>query len=541
MPSIVPRRLITAISNICHAVTYPQFTPLRATFWLQVPPCGTVLLLLVYLAFVLALEFIKNDVAGAQYWTSLGIRAGWLAIAQMPLLILLAGKNNLIGLVTGSSYGRLNILHRWVSRTILLMVALHVGYQNYGWTKYGVRSLEWSTDTCVPTGFAAFALLLWLNLSTLAPIRNFSYEVFVLQHLVTFFGFIIAIMYHLPSTALETRIYIWIPIGLFLFDRLLRTARLAWNNPRAGRATVVSMGGEVTKIRVRDSRVRKWGPGSYVLLSIPRYGVFQSHPATIASTPASHDGDLLFLLKAHKGFTKNLLSTPNISTMSLPSGATDEKAQVLQECHRAFVDGPYGATQGDFAAFDTVLLIAGSTGITFVLSIVLDLAARVCSQKLALRRLELVWAVKRQLHTSWVSDELKNAFTSLQAAGVETRLRLFVTCDGRVTERASGSKGSGCYCDASTRQMCCCEDLNAILRPDTALQTDGETRLHFASVDYCRPDMDLVLRALLPQAQGELGVAVCGPLGLSTAVRNTVARSVKGTNSIYLHVEGFGW
>ncbi|TKA64962.1 hypothetical protein B0A55_09905 [Friedmanniomyces simplex] len=394
----VPGRLVTAIRNLYRATTYPQITPSRAQFWIQMPPLGTLILLLGYLGFVLALEFINNDVPGAQYWTSRGIRAGWLAIAQIPLLILLAGKNNLIGLVTGLSYERLNILHRWVSRSVLLMAILHVGYQNVGWSKYEVASLEWSTDICPPTGLAAFALLLWLNISTLAPFRNFCYEFFVFQHLLTFFGFIIAIMYHLPSTALETRTYIWVPIALYLFDRLVRTARLVWNNSRSGSTTVVPIDCEVTKIRVRGSRVRKWAPGSFVLLSMPHYGVAQSHPATIASTRESHEGDLVFLLRARNGFTKNLLSSPGMSSTSLVADSEKGKAQSLGGSHRAFIDGPYGGMQGDFAAFDTVLLVAGSTGITFALSILLDLAARAGKQKLPLRRLELVWAVKRSRH-----------------------------------------------------------------------------------------------------------------------------------------------
>jgi ferric-chelate reductase len=37
-----------------------------------------------------------------------------------------------------------------------------------------------------------------MNVSTLAPIRNWRYEFFVIQHLITFFGFIIAVMIHIP-------------------------------------------------------------------------------------------------------------------------------------------------------------------------------------------------------------------------------------------------------------------------------------------------------------------------------------------------------
>ena len=56
-------------------------------------------------------------------------------------------------------------------------------------------------------GIAAFALLLWMNLTTAAPMRWFNYEFFVVQHIITFFGFIIATMMHLPSTALTSRAF----------------------------------------------------------------------------------------------------------------------------------------------------------------------------------------------------------------------------------------------------------------------------------------------------------------------------------------------
>ncbi|KAK0945061.1 ferric-chelate reductase Frp1 [Friedmanniomyces endolithicus] len=522
-------RLGASIRSLCCVATYPQFTPSRAQSWFQLPPLGTLILLGGYFGFILALEYSNNDVPGAQYWTSLGVRAGWLAVAQVPLLILLAGKNNLIGLATGLSYERLNILHRWSSRGTLLMAVLHVGYQNAGWNQYGISSLEWSTDTCPPTGMGAFALLLWLNVSTLAPFRNFGYEFFVFQHLLTFFGFIIAIMLHLPSTALETRTYIWIPIGLYLFDRLVRTALIGWNNSRRMSTTVVPIDGEVTKICVSGSRVRKWGPGSFVLLSIPHYGIGQSHPATIASTPESHSGDLVFLLKARKGFTKKLLSSASASNFTLVTSSGDKNAHAKGESHRAFIDGPYGGTQGDFAAYDTVLLVAGSTGITYVLSILLDLATRASKQKLPLRRLELVWAVKRSLQSTWFSEEIEGAFTSLQAAGIEANLRIFVTGNDAFRDSAHSSGLSG-------------DD--GINLPEYTQEPRQEAqksaKISCATVVTGRPAMKAIVPDLALQAQGELGVAVCGPLGLSTAVRNTVAVSMV-KRPIYLHVEGFGW
>jgi len=171
-------RWFATLTALAREATYLQITPTRKFLWLRVPPMGIVLLLLTYLAFVLALEFVNDNVKGAQYWQARGVRAGWLAVAQVPLLILLVGRNNLITLTTGVSYERLNVLHRWTSRVMLLLAIFHFGFQSRAWSRYGVMKLEWTTDDCPPSGIAAFAVLLWMNLSTLAPFRYWSYEFF---------------------------------------------------------------------------------------------------------------------------------------------------------------------------------------------------------------------------------------------------------------------------------------------------------------------------------------------------------------------------
>jgi ferric-chelate reductase len=583
-------KCVATVTAIFRESTYPQWTLVRSAFWLKVPPLGTILVLLAYLAFILALEFINNDIPGAQHYAALGVRAGWLAIAQMPLLILLAGKNNLVGLVTGVSYERLNVFHRWVSRGLLLLATLHFGYQNYGWAQYGLRKLEWSTDTCPPTGIAAYALLLWMNLSTIAPFRHLSYEFFVVQHLLTFFGFIIAIMKHLPSTALYTRVYIYIPIALFLVDRIIRSLRWAANNFSPGRATLSAIDRNgVTKIRIRNPHIKKWTPGSFVLLSIPRFGFAQSHPATIASTPTSHNGDLVFLLRSHSGFTKRIMNSCSGTALSqnksTKSDTTQSPAsQPQQKAYRAFIDGPYGASHADFASFDTVVLIAGSTGMTFILPILLDISHRASelNQKLPVHRTEVIWMVKSSSCTAWVSEELQGAFDKLREVGVEIDIKVHVTCDERLTDSEDASlgkeEGCQCQCDKSLGPCCCItpasdsdgeieaerptpsnekdastspstKDQTLIPPPTIKEKTPKTGKLDCATMSSGRPDFQAVLWDLLDKAEGETGIAVCGPLGLSTAIRSAVVcisdqRAVhKGTGAqgIYLHVEGFCW
>ncbi|RFU35937.1 hypothetical protein B7463_g331, partial [Scytalidium lignicola] len=564
-PSNFVTSSIACITAIFREATYIQYVPEKRWSWFKLPPAGTIMLVVSYFAWVILLEFVNNDVEGAQHYTSLAVRAAWLAIAQVPLLVLLAGKNNLIGLVSGISYERLNVIHRWSARVLLFLVTLHVIFLHLSWNAYYLGPLEYATDSCIPTGWATYAILLWINLSTLSPFRNFSYEFFVIQHIITFFGFIIAIMMHLPSTAYYTRTYIYIPIALYCIDRLVRSIRFAWNNARPARATLTALDGGVTRVVVKSEAIQKWNPGSHVFLSIPKFGPGQSHPASIASIPGSHDNDLVFLLKSRQGFTSRILKSATTSSTSLLSQKED-----------ALIDGPYGNSHADFASFDTVLLIAGSTGVTFTLPILLDLALRVQKAKLPVKRIVFLWVVKNTSWTSWISKELESASKALLAVGIELSIRIHVTCDDKFTstDETGDEKQRGCACDKSLGPCCCInvndgdddnnesvnsekavdrKDLNiTIQRKESASSISSGKR---SSVLPCavfysgRPDFDPLLWDLLEQAEGETGVGVCGPLGLSGAVRGTVVRCSderavhKGTGAegIYLHSECFDW
>lgn len=570
VPTNVFSKWLACLTAIGREATYPQCTPTSSS-WIKVPPVGVITLLVLYLAFVIALEFIDNNLAGAQHFTSLGIRAAWLTIAQVPLLILLAGKNNLIGFFAGTSYERLQVFHRWGARIMLVLATLHLIFIHLSWNAYDLGPLEYSTDSCIPTGWATYAVLLWLNISTVGPIRNLFYEFFVVQHVLSWFGFVIAVIWHLPSTAYYTRVYVFIAIGLYIVDRLIRTARYAYHNARPATATLSQMSGGVTKICVKSQQIKGWTPGAHVLLSIPKLGPGQSHPATIASIPSSHGGDLVFLLKSRQGFTRRIHQSAVDSSTSLLRPEKAANAVADQETHLALIDGPYGSTGADFAGFDSVLLIAGSTGCTFTLPILLDLASRATSPgKLPVERIQFLWVVKNATCASWISSELEEAFHKLTTAGLEVEIRIHVTCDDGFTGVVSGDQKleeCHCECDKSLGPCCCVSPAEGNESPgleeyekrggDVAHTSPSalsgkqirSSILKGATFESGRPDIYRIVSSVLELADGETGVAVCGPLGLNSTVRTTVARlsderavyKGSGAQGVFLHAECFGW
>ncbi|KAI9679713.1 MAG: hypothetical protein M1822_007319 [Bathelium mastoideum] len=528
---------VSTLTAVTREASYLQITPDSISSYFIIPPFGTIAVILLYFGFLLALEFTNNNYPGAQHDQALGLRAGWLAVAQVPLLILLAGKVNIIGLVSGVSYERLNVYHRWVARGLLLLASMHFGFQSRGWNNFGLIQLEWDTDTCPPTGMAAYALLLWMNLTTLAPFRKMSYKFFVVQHILVFIGFIVALMEHLPSTALYSRVYVWIPIGFYLFDRTVRSIWYLWNNASSIKTRMQPLDNTAVKLRISSKNIKTWSPGSHFRLRFPRFGFWHTHPAGVLSMPSSHDGDLVFILKARGWLTRRLLQRAELFSSS---EATKESGS--EPTCTTLVGGPYASSHSDFAAFDTLLLIAGGSGVTFTLSTLLDLAHRATLQKLPLRTVDFVWIVKEPSWVSWIAEELKMAYHQLHEAGIEIRIQVFLTCATLPARPQLVEEKDTLHC---TRERSGAES------PTHSVEREGAFD-HLAAahpsvpIEYrsSRPKVVNILASRIETAKGESAVGVCGPMSLRTAVRTAVVRLSderavhKGTGAqgIYLHV-----
>lgn len=347
---------------------------------------------------------------------------------------------------------------------------------------------------------------------------------------------------------------------------------------RPAKSVLESLPGDVTKVQITSSRIKQWSPGQHVFLSLPKLGLGQSHPATILSIPSSHENKLVFILRAHKGFTQRLLQSAKSSSTDLsPVGRDKEGAirqdtlEIKEEEYVSLISGPYGGSHSDFAAFDTVFLIAGSTGVTFTLPILLDIAARSANHKLPVRKVLFAWVIRTIQCIEWISNELQQATKLLADNGVEIEVRLFVTCE--VDSGEKSTKKAGCKC-RNVEGPCCCSDLgtevpkatsntfNTASSDDPDIESSQSVRLRqsqagtstslplaYTTVASGRPQLKVLLWDLLDHAQGETGVAVCGPSGLVRNVRNTVATvseqrgSSKGTGAegVYLHAESFAW
>ena len=249
--------------------------------------------------------------------------------------------------------------------------------------------------------------------------------------------------------------------------------------------------------------------------------------------------------------------------MDTRKAAEAEPVANKNSTHLAFIDGPYGGTHLDFASFNTVILIAGSTGVTFTLPVLMDISSRAQRTKLPIREVVFVWAVKTAGCKNWIANELRQAEEALVVAGVGLVVRIHVTADEGFVEASEGdgSGSQGCQCEGE----CSCisnsppasssenNDKTKIReieekKPESIAhqKQDGnppiyQSRTPNTTIQAGRPNIHAILTEIQSRATGEMGVAVCGPVGLAASTRRSVASLEGKRKGIYLHAESFGW
>jgi hypothetical protein len=280
----------------------------------RIPSVGRVSLVLANGITLVVLCLYGLDLTGRFTKEDVAFRCGVVTLGQLPLIFLLAGKNNIIGYLGGVSYERLNWLHRWCARTMLLTATIHMGYFFSSWDQYKYIPYKLKNDQISWKGLVAWSVLVWIVFSSMTPIRGWYYELFVIQHLVSFAVFVGFVYIHIPA---DTRGYVWVPVALFFFDRTIRALRALYANvslfhskrKQSGQtkgflacsAEFIPLPHNTTRVVIRNPPI-SWTPGQHVFLSCHSVAPLQSHPFTIASIP--EDGVMEFLVKSERGGTR---------------------------------------------------------------------------------------------------------------------------------------------------------------------------------------------------------------------------------------------
>ncbi|KAI9637640.1 uncharacterized protein MKK02DRAFT_7981, partial [Dioszegia hungarica] len=298
---------------------------------------------------------------------ALSIQTGWMAIAQIPLIIALAGKNNFISLLTGLSYEKLNFLHRAAGRVCLLCSWLHV--VGYLFLLGGVS-----------LGMTSILALSLMYIVSMRWVRRRIYEFFLVAHICFAALFLAGVIMHWSAVD----IWIYPGIALWAADRLLRIARLflptlslfSASTPLASTGTITLLTPSTIKLTLPTRTTWKAGQHFYVLLPTLSRLPWETHPFTAAGIPG--DGEVSFVIRVRDGMTGRMKAAVKEGNTGSVQGR---------------VEGPYGGS-GCLRGVDGVVIFAGGSGISFAVAHLLQIAADAKAGKTACRHANVIWMVK---------------------------------------------------------------------------------------------------------------------------------------------------
>ena len=376
------------------------------------PGLGAIFIILAATTFVTLYTFLPQPL----YYKTIAfgsppvaIRSGMLAVAMMPWIVALSMKANVISWMTGIGHERLNVLHRWGAYIMLFLSLVHTVpfYITPIWDQGGLQTFKnlFQQDFYIyGTGLAALIPLGVLCIHSLPFLRSWMYELFVTLHVPISLVFLAMLFWHC-NNYLTSWHYLWATCGIWVFSWISRLFYLNWTNPRrfswliGEEASITLLPENAVKVTVA-TQVR-WKPGQYVYIRMPGISIFESHPFTIASLwsedfPSDYGDDykdMALVFRPFGGFTRKVVDT------ALQNGP--------EKTYRAFIDGPYGGMRRDLASFDTVVLFAGGSGITAIVSHLLNLIKKMRDTKAVTKQVHVIWALKRPETLEWFKEELR--------------------------------------------------------------------------------------------------------------------------------------
>lgn len=475
--------------------------------------------------------------------TSLGPwsdRIGVLAYALTPLSIMLSSRESILSLATGLPYQSFNFLHRWLGYVIFVQSALHT----IGWCVIEIRlyqpqpvvALQLVTELYMIWGIVAMALLLALVvLSTPWAIRLTGYEFFRKAH------YILAMVYIGACWAHWEKLKVFLLPGLIVWFidrgiRLARTALLHYNflpsgymGFRAAPADITFFEddkyGDVVRLDF-DHPHDAWDIGQHFYLTFPESSIWQSHPFTPLSLPV-YGADTQrhsYIFRAKKGETKKIaaLSATRAARHSSPHDPLTASARLS-----VVLCGPYGErTMRDVPASSNLLCIAGGTGITYVLPVLLEAATRPQHQD---RHMSLVWVVRHRNDIDWVAPELE--VLKRKCPNLRARIHIYVTRAGEVEHVARMTRSEKAVPNA------CAEEIEPVstfeseaASVSSALSVHGVSKAELG-LDHiqARPDLAALVPAFVADTvRGRTDVFASGPGGMISDLRSVIAGCNQG-------------
>ncbi|ORY70970.1 ferric reductase like transmembrane component-domain-containing protein [Pseudomassariella vexata] len=454
-------------------------------------------------------------------------RVGILAYALTPLSILLSSRESILSLLTGVPYQSFNFLHRWLGYIIFAQGSLHT----MSWCIVEIKlynpqpttAVEWITQTYMIWGLVAMTLLLLLFvLSMPFAIRLTGYEFFRKAHYVLAMLYIGACWGHWE----QLKCFLLPGLLIWFLDRGVRYARSAMLHYgflpdgsvgfKAAHANLTHFAdaehGDVVRMDFSHSQ-DAWKIGQHFYICFAECSIWQSHPFTPLNLPVVKGGVVAhsYIFRAKKGETKK------VAELALKKLSENKSATTP-----LILSGSYGESIAEnLTPHVNVLCVAGGTGITYVLPVLLSLVQQPAMTD---RKIELIWAIRKRADMGWVEQELN---IIRQAAKThEVPIHIFVTReqssaslldDSKTSEKDANVKETGSGSSSSS-------SLNGALSSSSL-----EVKRIGGRESGTHPDLQkMVGRFVENTVRGPTTVYASGPGGMISDLRAIVASCNSG-------------
>ncbi|KAJ0426887.1 ferric reductase like transmembrane component-domain-containing protein [Aspergillus carlsbadensis] len=379
-------------------------------------------------------------------------RTGIISFANLPLLWLFAGRNNICAWATGWNFATFNVFHRHIAWIATIQAVVHtVAYLIlFFWNLNPWKKLQ---KAYILWGFLATGLMVLILPAAVNWFRHRAYETFLFIHIVFSIGLLVGCFYHTiifdgqEYWGQAYWFYLWLPVGIWAFDRVLRLVRVIYLNIHVRRNSHSRIQG-TTSLAIYDkaadlirlevmpgSSSLRPRPGQYYFLYQPfRLTGWESHPFTLGSWSyeIGRTVSLETNLPTKDNETVDVSQIPLLSddsssgsrSFQMQTASTPRELKMIfwirpydgwtrhlrRECLKSpdrtsnvsiLLEGPYG-NESPLWSYDSVLLIAGGTGIASAVPYINDHIAR--SQftddedkiKTRIQDMQLIWVTRQQ-------------------------------------------------------------------------------------------------------------------------------------------------
>ncbi|XP_047329942.1 ferric reduction oxidase 8, mitochondrial-like isoform X2 [Impatiens glandulifera] len=344
-------------------------------------------------------------------------RCGLLAEACLALLFLPVLRILSVFRYIGVQFESSVKYHVWLGTAMIFFATVH---GTCTWFIWGINHLDemwrWQrTGRIYLAGEIGLVTGLVIWITSLPWIRRKKFEVFYYTHHL-YVVFVVFFLFH----AGDRRFYTVLPV-IFLYgiDKLVRIVQSRSESTCVLSARVFPCKA-VELTLPKDPRL-KYNPTSIVFMKIPSISRFQWHCFSLSSSSMVEEHTMSIIIKAEGWWTGSLYE-------KIQAELGGSKAGPIPVA----IEGPYGPASLNILRYESLLLVAGGSGITPFLSILQEIVY--ADQNKRGNRLpaeaELIYVTKNSQDVSLLQP-LFRQLAKKSTSQLRLRVRLFVTQERR--------------------------------------------------------------------------------------------------------------